>query len=1055
MGNFPGRRKKYFDPSKVSQSPEKKPTPTVDFDNGLPSVVGENNDPEVIALKMIRNSLRGDLDTFILNNLLLSVQFFENFDRTIAAVSSSSLSDPDIQRNLAPHDRQCVLPDKLYEAVGQRVRFKPRHGLNKHYAETLAALRLHVVQDNVEMCDSLDETHYSSVDGPNYFFATESTSKYGYVKLRCDASTISNKRRNTYEEIEDAEEPNTIYSEPSNVENYVESFSNDIIMPEQSTQPGIAMMQELQEHIANNGNRSMFLESPSISAPNGGIITPKKKMFGPSSPERAFGLMMTETERKLSGTLQSSPLAVKPGWRGHNIKLPISRSIQRPDSESNNEQKRRSGSSGYKSGSLPNSRGSESSDYGYTTITALRTQKKLKECQLGRIPANSSEIPNECFDKVMVKVLDSNNSRKELFETRYYLNSDTFMCHFVDLFSDRLAHLLGFDDECVELATKSGAKIYCNKFNKIGHFTVKDCYEVIPTIKCLSWPKDANEWIRRSRKSKVSQQEMIKFKWPTKRMVEKVQTMGCHVLPVGYIPARGDNRNRLIEWQLSFPEVEWFLETCLSHSQIRCYLFVMALYKSFLESFDPELGLLPSHIRTLLFWQCEKHYNDWPEERLGETLKMFVNIIYSALQKKHIENYFIRSQNLLESVPSPSILKVQEKIFRIRENLVMHMLISVRNLTYLNDEGNEIDNFYPVLDYQRLYDILTTKELLTLANPLLARTGISTTNQADSGPKLISLDPEKEDEVMNLWIGVKVSNPQQQFAEKVSRQIEAESVANKITAKMANSKSTESINVKIHINKGADPLRRKLLLEMFIPHFIEMAKKSNQFRAAKQAQMYLQHASRLATLLGEDAGEEIASKKYLKTIKHLQEASKGSVFMPTSSGFRNPTHNFLPPQRDSRKNTPISVRTPFPLPQNTVVHPEIKKPPMIITEAHVHNQNHSSENGPQNRYKINVPNPKVKLEDDYEEIVVDEEIIEELTNEELQELAQNPSPESDSEEDKPSRTFTTKRIVTTFHRIQEGLQILADEDPDVERSARVHGGPYMLPGNLQRNETCR
>nr|CAD7452487.1 unnamed protein product [Timema tahoe] len=43
-----------------------------------------------------------------------------------------------------------------------------------------------------------------------------------------------------------------------------------------------------------------------------------------------------------------------------------------------------------------------------------------------------------------------------------------------------------------------------------------------------------------------------------------------------------------------------------------------------------------------------------------------------------------------------------------------------------------------------------------------------------------------------------------------------------------------------------------------------------------------------------------------------------------------------------------------------------------------------------------------------------------------------------SKEDKPSCTFTTESMATAFHRIQEGLQMLADEDPDVERSARVH-----------------
>nr|CAD7403282.1 unnamed protein product [Timema poppensis] len=69
--------------------------------------------------------------------------------------------------------------------------------------------------------------------------------------------------------------------------------------------------------------------------------------------------------------------------------------------------------------------------------------------------------------------------------------------------------------------------------------------------------------------------------------------------------------------------------------------------------------------------------------------------------------------------------------------------------------------------------------------------------------------------------------------------------------------------------------------------------------------------------------------------------------------------------------------------------------------------------------------------------VVDAEI-EEIGNEELQELAQNPSSESDSEEDKLSCTFTMKSMATAFHLIQGRLQMLADEDPDVKCSARMH-----------------
>nr|CAD7439781.1 unnamed protein product [Timema bartmani]CAD7456954.1 unnamed protein product [Timema tahoe] len=45
--------------------------------------------------------------------------------------------------------------------------------------------------------------------------------------------------------------------------------------------------------------------------------------------------------------------------------------------------------------------------------------------------------------------------------------------------------------------------------------------------------------------------------------------------------------------------------------------------------------------------------------------------------------------------------------------------------------------------------------------------------------------------------------------------------------------------------------------------------------------------------------------------------------------------------------------------------------------------------------------------------------------------------EDASKEDKPSHKFTTKRMATALHRIQKGLQMLADEDPDIERSARL------------------
>jgi hypothetical protein len=46
-----------------------------------PSVQPKNIDPEEAVLNRIRTTLSQDLETFLLNNILLSVQFFDNFER--------------------------------------------------------------------------------------------------------------------------------------------------------------------------------------------------------------------------------------------------------------------------------------------------------------------------------------------------------------------------------------------------------------------------------------------------------------------------------------------------------------------------------------------------------------------------------------------------------------------------------------------------------------------------------------------------------------------------------------------------------------------------------------------------------------------------------------------------------------------------------------------------------------------------------------------------------------------------------------------------------------
>lgn len=41
----------------------------------------KNPDPHEVAITRLRNTLNHDWETFLLNNILLSVQFFDNYER--------------------------------------------------------------------------------------------------------------------------------------------------------------------------------------------------------------------------------------------------------------------------------------------------------------------------------------------------------------------------------------------------------------------------------------------------------------------------------------------------------------------------------------------------------------------------------------------------------------------------------------------------------------------------------------------------------------------------------------------------------------------------------------------------------------------------------------------------------------------------------------------------------------------------------------------------------------------------------------------------------------
>jgi hypothetical protein len=607
---------------------------------------------------------------------------------------------------------------------------------------------------------------------------------------------LPHKRRATYETIKDEDEgiytsihsPNETDSARSTIQEQVVESDNNSSPPE---------TRDLTE-TESAGNEPPFhvAQLAVTDCTQTKSKTTTRKVFGPQNPNSDSNKesTLTPTERRLSGMTRIPKYDPRP-LKKHPAVL---RAAQSTPNLAATQSPKDSGSSGYKSDG--------ESEYGYTTIREKTRPRLLKEYLLYQTLQNTSEIPEKCFHEIQLpRHEDEDESgntkrRKNFFESRYYVNSDFFSVYFAHNFADKIGALLGLAS-AVDSATTQGSKIYCDiTQTRSDSSPLKIRHEIIPTIFSNTCPKETLQRKARKRRNIQGSAPGVQNSWPTETMMNEMKNYGCHLLPLGYMPTRGKNVDQFLEWQLAFPEAERYLETHLTHGQVRCLLFTMALYKTFLEPLNTQLGLLPIHIRTVLFWQCELTYANWPEDRPGEIMQHFLDKLYDAIMHKHLEDYFIEKRNLFESIPRTHLLKVQEKLKRIKENMVMHVLVALRNLHYIDT------SFYPMLDYKKLYDIIISHDNL-VPNPQPQQPTINRITPKNKQSKQQSEEEESDEEMSDsntdLWKEVKEVDMERKWKKEVRKQIEIERVAQEFNSKAKaptikqKKLSTDSIDIQV------------------------------------------------------------------------------------------------------------------------------------------------------------------------------------------------------------------------------------------------------------------
>ena len=595
----------------------------------------------------------------------------------------------------------------------------------------------------------------------------------GYVKLKkLEVLESTLHKENEVVTMNKADSDDSIYTESEKESNYSDEFPY-------SASKGEELLQEIQTKLEN---------TETFIAPNDKVISDSNAAVGRrySGPIKQVSLQVTKNNisnmnrlRKLNNLLPEvddeletnnnvdretkelpkDDMAPRKSILKYSRRLSNSTKDLRKYSKSNMRSAYSEGNlaedtetSGYKSNSSE-----AESDYGYATITKAATPKRIGLSLHSNSLLTSGALPDEAWAAVDVRALDewtddeddevTDSASKSLqtpnlYERCYYLNSLRFMNNFVDNFIINLGSGLGLTTEEVNSALTQGASIYCDSIkngSRIG-------YEIFPAL-VAGWPNAANQWIIRERRIIVNPRTNSSYQWPRKEMVSKAVGFGCLLVPIGFRDKRCLNPDQNIQWKILFPAAERYLESYLAHSHIRCYLFTLALHKTFLENETAKIGIDASHIKNHLFWECEENYAKWPEDRLGESLREFLESFYTKCEKKRMPNYFVESCNEFKTIPKPLMHAQQKKFCEILEAPTMHILYALKRIKYTKKD------FYPALNWQRLYDILTCKNPLRLINPYLPPVVTSSQDSSDSddGSHTNPWEREKERDKNYKW----------------------------------------------------------------------------------------------------------------------------------------------------------------------------------------------------------------------------------------------------------------------------------------------------------------
>ncbi|XP_060069375.1 uncharacterized protein LOC132549448 [Ylistrum balloti] len=186
--------------------------------------------------------------------------------------------------------------------------------------------------------------------------------------------------------------------------------------------------------------------------------------------------------------------------------------------------------------------------------------------------------------------------------------------------------------------------------------------DVVVSLPCYTWPKEAEEWVTRPRCGR----------WPDKPLSDQIVQDGCHLVPVG----DKTSSEPFMQWRISFVSAEKKLVHSLTHIQFLIYGLLKYFLKQISEMLKRLLGdtdILSSYImKTIIFYAVETtHDSLWQEKHTFLCFMFCLNMLISWVNAGYCPNYFINRNNMF-------LGKVNDE----NKTKLLHFLIDLRDMTW-------------------------------------------------------------------------------------------------------------------------------------------------------------------------------------------------------------------------------------------------------------------------------------------------------------------------------------------------------------------------------------